>query len=440
LIRELKANTAKLEKIRESLDPLTAGELAEQRKDLARAQQRLRFRNWVVAIPAVVTVLLVLALGLNLLDRLTLTWIVAASPVWFGDPVASSLPFDSLAIVTIQDSITPELRPRHAELLNKLSSAGARVVAFDLRFQDSSSHDGVLAAAALAARNRGTSVIDGANRLRGNALALAPALTNSISPGIDCLGKNPLQFSGVVPLVWAPNDTAALLPALPLAVVAAWRTAAYSTDLERGEVTLTSTGGTVVDRIRLTKITTLIRGQPGCPIMTKGSRYGEMLSARAPLSAWRNPIRRFDYSAVLALPPERLEWARGRIVLVGSLDKSDLSNDQVGLREDFRYGVERHADAIVTMLGHAEPIPVSLLMQDLLLALSAALGAWLAYHGPRRRLRPAVIIAIAFLVGLALLSIVLYWGPHRLLNVLYPALAFVLTFGSLLKLRHRWLP
>ena len=440
LIRELKANTAKLEGVRESLDPITAGELAEQHKDLARAQKRLRFRNWVVAIPAIVTLLLVLALGINLLDRMTLTWIVAASPVWFGDPVAGSLPLDSVAIVTIQAAITPEMRPRHAALVDSLSRAGARVVAFDIRFQDSTSHDSVLAAAVDRARARGTSVVDGANRVVGDNLALAPALVNRVSPGIDCLGENPLQFSGVVPLVWAKNDTSALLPAFPLAVVAAWRTAEFSTDLERGEVTLTGPGGSVVDRIRLTKVTTLIRGQSRCPIMTKGSRYGEMLSVRAPVAQWRDPIRRFDYAAVLTTPVERLTWARGKIVLVGAVAAPELTSRRVGLRRDARYGVERHADAIATILASAEQIPVSLLTQDILLAIAAALGAWFAYHAPRRRLRKATVIVLAFLAGLALLSIILYWGAHRLLNVFYPALAFLLTFISLLKLRHRWLP
>jgi len=440
LIRELEANTAMLEGSG-SLDATTTKELAEQREDLARARKRLRFRNWVVAIPIVVTFLVALALGTNLLDRFTLTWIVAASPVWFGDPVARSLPVDSVAIVTTQDSITPDWRPLHAELLNKLSRAGARVVAFDIRFQAPSAHDAVLAAAVESARARGTRVVDGANRLteKGDGLALAPALLNRVAPGIDCLGENPLQFSGIVPLVWSRNDTAALLPAFPLAVVAAWRNAGYGTDLERDEVTLTGSAASVVDRIRLTKVTTLLRSQPRCPIMVRGSRYGEMLAVRAPVAVWRDPIRRFDYSAVRDMPVEHLAWARGKIVLIGATIGAELSSRQIGLRRDTRYGVERHADAIVTILGNAEPIPVSLAGQNVLLAILAALGAWLAYRGPRRHIRHSIITALAVLVSLALLSVVVYWGPHQLLNVLYPALAFLLTFVSLLTLRRRWL-
>jgi len=381
---------------------------------------------------------LVLALAINLLDRLTLTWIVAASPVWFGDPVAGRLPVDSVVIIT-KDSITIETRPQHAALLDKLSLAGARVVAFDVRFQAVSPYDAVLAAAVDRARTRGTRVVDGANSLRGDGLALAPALANRVTPGIDCLSENPLQFSGIVPLVWSENDRTDLLPAFPLAVVAAWRNARYGTDLERREVTLTDSAATVVDRIRLTKVTTLLETQSNCPIMTQGSRYGEMLSVRAPIAEWRDPIRRFDYSAVLDMPVQRLDWARGRIVLVGAAVGTELTSRRIGLRRDTRYGVERHADAIVTILANAEPVPVSFIAQNILLATLAALGAWLAYRGPRRHLRHSIMTVLAVFAGLALLSMLLYWGPHRLLNVLYPALAFLLTFGSLLTLRRRWL-
>jgi CHASE2 domain-containing sensor protein len=441
LIRELEANTAKLEAAPPgSLDAATTEQLAEQREDLARARKRLRFRNWAVGTPIAVTLFVVLALWISLLDRLTLTWIVAASPVWLGDPVAAHLPVDSLALITTQDSITIDWRPRHALLLDKLSRAGARVVAFDIRLQRESSYDPALAAAVDAARARGTRVVDGANTLlEPGVLALAPALRSRVTPGIDCLGENPLQFSGVVPLVWASSDSSVFLPAFPLAVVAAWRDAGYSIDLQRGEVTLTGAAGTALDRIRLTKMTTLRSSQPRCALMTAGSRYGEMLAVRAPVAAWRDPIRRFDYAAVLAFPLDRLAWARGKIILVGAAVAAELGSRKIGLRRDTRYGVERHADAIATLLADAEPTPVSLAAQNLLLAVLAALGAWLAYRGPRRRLRHALGMVVIVFASLALLSMALYRGPHRLLNVLYPALAFLLSFGSLFTLRRRWL-
>jgi CHASE2 domain-containing sensor protein len=413
--------------------------LEKQHAILDRAEARLRFRNRAVATTVVMFFVAVLAAASGLFDHLKLAWIVAASPVWFGDPLAGTLPVDSIAIVTTQDSITQDWRPRHAELLTKLSRAGARVVAFDVRFKSPTVHDGILAAAADSARVRGTLVVAGANELRGDSLALSPVLVNHIAPGIDCLGTNSLIFSGIVPLLWSPGDHGAFLPAFALSVIRAWRNSGVSPDLPQREVGLTDGNGSVIDRVKLTKVTTLLADQP-CAIMVRGSRYGEMLAVQAPLGKWRDPVRRFDYAAVLALPPERLEWARGKIVLVGAAVKEDLSTRDVGFREDQRYGVERHADAIATILGNAEPRPVGRAAEYLIVACLAALGAVLAYWGPRPRRLRATVITLGVLTGLALVSTLLYWSGHRLLNLLYPFLGFLLTFAFLLRLRRRWLP
>ena len=75
----------------------------------------------------------------------------------------------------------------------------------------------------------------------------------------------------------------------------------------------------------------------------------------------------------------------------------------------------------------------------LIVAALATLGALLAYRGPRPRWGRALLISLGVLAGLTALSTVLYWSGHRLLNLLYPLLAFLLTFGSLLLLRRRWL-
>ena len=408
-------------------------DLAEQRAIRDRARTRLRFRNRAIATPIVAAFLVILALAGGVFDRMTLTWRVAASPVWFGDPLAGKLPVDSIVLITTKDSITPDWRPRHAELLTRLSRAGARVVAFDVRFRVPTVHDDILAAAVDSARARGTQVVGGANQMQGDSLALAPALVNRLATGIDCLGENPLQFSGIVPLLWAPSDTSTFRPAFALSVVKAWRNTGFTTDPAQREVDLTDSRGQVVDRVKLTKMTTLLSDQ-GC-MMAAGTRYGEMLAVRAPLGEWRDPKRRFDYAAVLALPPERLEWARGRIVLVGV----ETSLDLAPVRSEERYGVERHADAIATILGNAEPTPVSRAAEYLIVAAPATLGALLAYRGSRKRWGRALLMSLGVLAGLIALSTVLYWTGHRLLNLLYPLLAFLLTFGSLLLLRRRWL-
>lgn len=452
LVREA---TRAIERL-EGGDPV---ELAEQEEIRARAAARLRFCRWAIATPVAVTLMLILAVTTRLFETyVPLGPIVAASPVWFGDPLASMLPVDSVALVTTQefpvdsvapvtmqdsirqDSVRAVWRFRHAELLTRLSQAGARVVAFDIRFRVPSNADSAMSAAVDAARQRGTLVVGGSNRQQGDSLALAPALMNRMAPGMDCLGENPFLFSGVVPLVWLPAGSQELLPSFSLAVVAASRRSRVDFDPTRSELTTVNSGGTVTDHVKLTRMTTLLRSQPGCPIMRSGGRYGEMLAVRAPLEAWRDHQRNFDYAAVLAAPPERLAWARNRIVLVGAVVRPELSSRRIGFRTDRRYGVERHADAIVTILGNAAPRAVPRGLEYLLVAALAALGSVLSYRGPRPRLPRATLMSAGTFAGLAGLAVLLYWTSHRLLDILYPFASFLLTFILLLRLRRRWFP
>ena len=425
-----------------ALDQVTdPAERETQRGIKERAEARIRYRNRAIAGSVAIFVAVILALMAGLFDRLRLAWIVAASPIWFGDPLASKLPVDSIVLVTAQTPRDSTWRSRDARLISRLAQAGARVVSFDVRFRvENPVDDPVLADAVRAARERNTAVVGGANMLQADSLALASRLRNLIAPGMDCLGENSKLFSGIVPLVWAKGDEREMLPSLALATVKAWRGTTATVDPSGKTVLLVDSRAQVVDQIRLTKVTHLLFGQSGCAIMTAGSRYGEMLAVRAPIATWRDPRRHFDYEAVLAMPAEQLGWAKNKIVLVGATVEKDAFERVIVLRKDRRYGVERHADAIATILGNLEPRPVGPLMEYLLVAGLTGIAAVLAYRTPRPRRLHAALMALAVFGGLAALSIVLYRSGHLLLNLLYPMLAFLLTFAFLLRLRRRWLP
>ena len=112
--------------------PVSATRLSDE---LARAKRRVRLRAISIVAASVVALIASLAFAINLLDRLPLTWVVAASPVWFGDPRGRSLRFtDSIEFTTATLDSAERLRqrPRYAVLVDKLSEAGARVVVFDV--------------------------------------------------------------------------------------------------------------------------------------------------------------------------------------------------------------------------------------------------------------------------------------------------------------------
>src|SRR6185436_10996011 len=235
------------------LGPGDAEGRKRQEQIIERARARLRYRKVAIAAPASVFLFLLVALAAGLFERVPLTWMAAASPVWFGDPLAASLPADSIVLVASPDTLSLLERHRHAALLDRLSRAGARVVAFDFRFRRVSPDDSMFAVAIDSARARGTEVVGGANLTDGDSLALAPALVNHLRTGLDCLGQNPLTPATVVPVFWAPAGKATRLHGFGLEVIAAWRTAAIRYP-DRSEVALYR-GDQEIDHILLTKIT-----------------------------------------------------------------------------------------------------------------------------------------------------------------------------------------
>ncbi len=442
VIEELDGNRRRLDAAAaEALaDPDAQARLADQAEELDRIRRRLRYRNASVVGAVTVALVTALAFAIGLLDRLPLTWVAAASPVWFGDPVGRSLEAGPIAIVTGQ-GIDPTWRGRHAALVDRLSEAGARVVVLDIFFHEPRpADDAELAAAFGRARERGTAVVIGVRELAGNLPRVVPALAETTIPASVCLGENRARFSGIVPLIWASADGGLTLPSLSLAAVAAWRRARIVSDLDAALVTLVDPAGVAVDRIPATRMIQVAETYPGCSMVSAGSRYGEMLAARAPVGVWRDPARRIDYPTVLAAAPADLGWARDKIVLVGSITADELSRRTIGLGTDERYGVERHADAIATMLSDAEARPLGGMGHFGVILVGAVVGAAVGFHTHRGRGGRAAALLIAAVVGFGIFATITYRTGRILVDVLYPSAALILAYLAVFLLRRRWLP
>ena len=414
-------------------DPILVGELR-------RAKQRVRLRRAAVLSTMAVAAAMVIAFAMSLLDRLPLSAIVAASPVWFGDPVAARLPVDSIAIVTTQQRITPEWRPRHAQLVDRLSEAGARVIVLDILFSSPQpAFDSGLADAFRRAAARGAAVVFGARDTAAGGVKAVAALAQAAMVGSACLGENSGRFSGVVPLVVNSPDGGLVVPSLALAALAGWRRGRVVSDFASARATIVDDREVAIDAVVATRVTTVADDYPTCPLVARGGRYAEVLAVRVPVARWRDPARRFDYAAVLDATPASLTWARGRIVLVGAVSEEELSTRRVGLGRDARYGVERHADAVATLLNGAEVRPLGGASHSLLIAVAAAGGGWLAYSRPRRRWQ-RVTLAAAGVVGLAAFATVLYYTSRLLVDLIYPMGAMMIGMGVVTVFRRRFAP
>jgi CHASE2 domain-containing sensor protein len=208
-------------------------------------------------------------------------------------------------------------------------------------------------------------------------------------------------------------------------------------DLDQAGAQLVDSAGTVVHRVRANRMVTVREAYQDCPMFSEGSRYGELLSARAPTTVWRDQVRRFDYAAVLAADAADLEWARGRIVLVGAAVETERFTHRVGLTRDVRYGVERHADAIATILSDAEVRPLGGLAQLAFIAVGAVAGWWIAFRRSRRRRRLDAALVAAALGSFLLISAIGYRFGRTLIDIVYPGVALLLAYAVVSLLRKR---
>jgi CHASE2 domain-containing sensor protein len=422
------------------LDERTRTSLTIVGHELERARRRLRFRHRAMLGGVMAALVAALAFAVGILEPLPLTWVARASPVWFGDPLGRSLEVGDIAIVT-SPAIDTSWRPRHAVLIDRLAEAGARVVVFDLFFERSfPTDDSVLAEAFGRARGRGTRIVVGTRDIGGGGQpAVVPALAAQASVGSVCLGTNRARFSGIVPVTWVAPDGKRTVPSLALAAVAAWKGVGVVADLDRATISLVDEKATVTDRVRAARVVTVKRRYPQCPMFSEGSRYAELFASRARTAWWRDPARRVDYATVLAAAPAELAWARDKIVLIGAPRPEEVFRQGVGFTQDERYGVERHADAIATILSDAEVLPLRWGWQLVIIFLGAAAGGWSALRSRRgRRWRDAVLLASA-VVGFGVVASIAYRTAHTLVDVIYPSLALFLAYAMVFELRRRWL-
>jgi hypothetical protein len=444
LIREIEANRRRVDAT-DGGAPEHQAVLADRLDELTRAKRRVRLRTWSILTGVLVALVAALAFAVNLLNRVPLSWLLAASPVWFGDPRAGAIGFaDSIQFTTtsLDSAALLQLRPSYAALVDKLSDAGARVIVFDVFFRTPRpAEDIVLAQAFARARRKGTGVVFGTLDLVGGKPNVVPALAATASVGGVCLGENKALFPGIVPLfTWGEEEDVATVPSLALAAAAAWRQARVMVDVREVGASLVDKTGRVIDRVRPTRERTVSFLPPDCPMIAPGSRYAELLATRVPVEKWRDPLRQHDLFTVVQSSPEQLGWARGKAVMVGAYTAGELSRRRTGFRTDERYGVERQADALATILSDAELAPLGGLGQLVVIGLGSAIGAWTAFRSTRGRRRRDLAVAGGAMAGFFLLATIAYWSAGKLVDILYPAVALGLSYGIVLVLKKRWQP
>ena len=139
-----------------------------------------------------------LAAWVALFDRLTIDTRLASLTLWVAG-LGAEKPFDDRIV---QVAITPETeqhfgrpfgpawRADHARLIDRLSEAGVRTIAFDLFFEQATPGDEEFVDAIFRARTRGTAVIFGVRAIdAGQPRAIERLIATANGWGIACAGR-----------------------------------------------------------------------------------------------------------------------------------------------------------------------------------------------------------------------------------------------------------
>ena len=332
---------------------------------------------------------------------------------------------DSLAL---RDGRLPKaLRVKHAEIVGRLSQAGARVIAITFDFPDTSAYDQPLADSIRAAAARGTDVVVSvANRDSTGHVALAKPIREAVQGwGHTCMVlPGNTGISNTVPLLITFPDTTILpLPALALQAFAAsegwsgFEMGAHRKVLRRGSP------GEFIEASAVEKVVS-----SDCGAFTGGDKMATMIHDLTPRAAL--PVR--SYATVLAEEDSLPSWFGGKIVFVGEMLVPR------SIRRTFtvvdRYSVQLIAEGF-SALQRPRIRRMSTAEDYFLIVLMALLGAWLVtlpVSWQRNGLLGAVI------GGYGALALWFYMAHALLPNGLYHLAAFQISYIVVLFIKRRW--
>ncbi|HET8623835.1 MAG TPA: CHASE2 domain-containing protein, partial [Gemmatimonadales bacterium] len=419
--------------------------LAQEQVELTRVRRLIRFRALAGAGAAIVALVLFAAAWLGLFNWLPWFLRPEAYAVWVGDRL-STPELDARIVLVVADSISETAlgrpwdstwRAEHAQLIERLSRAGAAVIAMDVVFDTPrvAAVDAQLADAVQRARARGTDVVLAAEEWAGDRLNLLPRLASLATAAGVCVGKRPLQSATILPLA-TRRGAAEPIPSLALAAAMGLRRqkllgldqAARSLLLRDAAGEVRTHGFTEVERISGL--------QPGCRFLREDDVSANLLIEHTDLKVLRGTQHRLRYEEVVAEQEPDLGRVRGRAALVGRLFAGDRFRIWRGpLSVERRYGVELHADALNTVLRDVVIRPAGNAIQfaaTLLLAVAGAAIAGLALGDWPRR---AALVVVA---GLWLTVCAYVYAEDRILLIALIQLAALVSAHAIARRTKRW--
>jgi CHASE2 domain-containing sensor protein len=425
-----------------------AAELAGEEKAYAKTARRIRLR-YASVIAAFGCALIVFFLSLALgFQRLPARLRVESYAVWLTDLFDSHTLSPSLAIVSL-DSISeaafgprvplPAWRGRHAQLVDRLVSQGAKTIVLMFAFKSPTPFDDSLAASIRRAGASGTDVVIGVDSFRDGVPNLVPSLAAAARSGPACLGDKSVHSLKMLPMVVASTSSAkpARIRSLALESVAAYTRSAID---DRFALSSGIQLSNQSQRIRPSEVLISEVDEPRCSSIAKGDTLAEMYIEYSPLAGLRDRGRHKSYVDVLR------DTSPGRpfqnmLVLVGQ--EIAIPDSMYKVRRGFgasenRTSVEIFTDAVNSLLGGSLIRPLGQWGQFAFILVLALAGAAAAIARPAWPFRARLALLLIALGLYLVVAMWLYSASHLLLNTVFHITALLTTFLAVALIRRKW--
>jgi len=418
--------------------PATEQAIRENLKEFESLKQRIRFRNYLLAtIPGVILLFFYLS-WTSLFDLFTLDTRIETGTIWLGDRFATKTFNDELVLVTIDDKSEQffgkpfdiSWRREHALVIDRLSKAGSKVIAFGLTFDSGSEFDDELIQAVRVAQQRGTAVVIGTAAPKDTEVELLWKAVDGYGP--CCMGKK-LGLASVASLA-VFQDGGPCVQSFTLATLAAYHdTKLCAADQERKVLSLCNTDGRGLETIHFSALEPAKQDQSDCQIR-KGDGVADLFIDLSPLDALRDPSRRHSYESFFQnLNIEEQVDFEGKIVLVGK------AGSKIETPEGERFSFDLQADAVNTILNGVTIRSLGQSGQLVIMIGLGLLGAFVRYRIPPRPHYLRISLFLFFLFLYLGSTIFVYSQYHVLLNTLYHVGAFGTAYWATGKVEKKWM-
>ena len=434
------------QKHQESPDQQIKKALDQNNMELSRLEQKLKLRRITFIMTTGTSLILFFLSWIQLFDFLPPAVRIESYAMWLVGRFSSQLQDERVIIVPINEQTEREIgrpfgrdwRREHAILIDKLSQAGAKVIAFDMYFEEPTAYDQELSKAIERARNRHTTTVVGFRKLADGQPQLIQQFKDAGSKfGLLCIGKK-WGTSQVAPLVVMKYDQNQILHSFGLETDAAFLEQDIVIDRNILEVNfLNSATRQVVNKIKVSEVNQVRWEQSGCPAIGKND-----LSANIILDFVLLPDDtrlNYPYETIIKNSNNsQLSRFKDKIVLVGIERNDDLFPILHGLTTEERYGIELHVAVIRSLLSSRIIRPLSNWQQLFVMISLGLLGGLIRLKilllSPF--FRTGIFIAI-FLLYFAISSYI-FQNHLIVFNMVYHLLAFGVAYWTVGIVQRRW--